>query len=147
MKIILLKDTPKIGKKGELKDVNQGHATNFLIPRGFAKSISANEEKKYLEQAKANEAKDKAETDKYKEELKTLSTKPITLTEKVNEKGHLFSKISEKEIVEQVKKVFGVEITNQMVSIDPPIKEAGEHLINVLFEDEDYKLKLEIKGE
>ena len=99
MRVILLSDVPKVGKKGEIKDVADGYARNFLIARGLAVMESSGS-KKILEKQKEDEAKLDAQKRKEAEELKkVLATKTLEFKVKAKE-GKVSGSVSTKQIEE-----------------------------------------------
>lgn len=147
MKIILLKDVKKLGKKYEVKDVADGHALNMLIPNGLAipatsgnvNMIDAKKKGDMLENAKTE-----AELQKALSEIKGIN---IEMTGKVNDKGHLFAGIHKAEIIEAVKKQKGINIAAEHLLLEKPIKEVGEHTVIVKVGDREATFKLIIKAE
>jgi large subunit ribosomal protein L9 len=145
MKIILLKDVKKIGKKYDVKDVADGYAINMLIPNGLAipatsgnvNMIEVKKKKDVLETAKTELELAKA--------LNDIKGIEIEISGKVNDKGHLFAGIHKAEIIEAVKKQKGVNISAEHVVLDKPIKEVGEHAITVKVGDKEAAFKLVIK--
>src|SRR4051812_15106313 len=103
MKVILLKDVRKVGKKYEIKDVSDGFALNFLIPRKLAEVSSAQALKK-LEQRKSQDAATmKVQEDLLLKNLKSLEGATVTLQEQANDKGHLFKGVHSEEIVTAIR--------------------------------------------
>jgi len=147
MKVILIKDVKKMGKKYEIKDVADGHALNMLIPNGMAipatpgnvKMIEAKKKGDMLETAKTQ-----AEIQKALDEIKGIS---IEMAGKVNDKGHLFAGIHKTEIIEAMKKQKGVNISAEHMILEKPVKEVGEHVITVKVGDREVAFKLNIKPE
>lgn len=147
MKIILLKDVKKIGKKYDIREVADGYALNMLIPEKIAipatlGNINMIEVKKNGEMLMT--AKTEAELQKVLNEIKGIS---IEIAGKVNDKGHLFAGIHKAEISEAVKKQKGVNLPIEHLVLDKPIKEVGEHTINVKVGDQEVAFKLVIKAE
>ncbi len=147
MKIILLKDVKKIGKKYEVKDVADGYALNMLIPNGLAipatsGNVNMIEVKKKGDMLET--AKTEAEMQKALNEIKNIS---IEMSGKVNDKGHLFAGIHKAEISEAVKKQKGLNILPDHLVLEKPIKEVGEHAITVKINDREATFKLIIKAE
>lgn len=147
MKIILLKDVKKIGKKYDVKDVADGFAINSLIPSKSA--IPATPANVNMIEAKKKgdmlvSAKSEAELQKALNDIKGIS---IEIKGKVNDKGHLFAGIHKEEIIEAVKKQKGVNITTEHLILEKPIKEVGEHAITVKVADREVAFKLVIKAE
>ncbi|MEI6190881.1 MAG: 50S ribosomal protein L9 [bacterium] len=147
MKIILLKDVKKLGKKYEVKEVSDGHALNMLIPGKMAipatpGNVNMIEAKKKGDMVEI--AKTEAELQKVLNEIKGIS---VEMKGKVNDKGHLFAGIHKEEISEAVKKQKGVNLTVEHLILEKPIKEVGEHSIKVKIGDREVAFKLIIKAE
>ncbi len=147
MKIILLKDVKKIGKKYEIKDVADGHALNMLIPNGMAIPATTGNvnmiEVKKKGDVLAN-AKTEAELEKALTEIKGIN---IEIKGKVSDKGHLFAGVHKEQIVEEIKKEKGINLSADMIILEHPIKEVGEHEITAKVGDKKVTFKLVIKGE
>ena len=147
MKIILLKDVKKIGRKYEVKEVADGYALNSLIPSGVAVPATPNflkgiEEKKKLEVILKQDFK-KA----FEYAISKLPDGKVHITGKVNEKGHLFAGIHEDQIIAEFKKETGVILSKDHFNLEKPIKEVGEHSIEIKVDNEKYKLNIVIKAE
>jgi large subunit ribosomal protein L9 len=126
MKIIYIKNTPKGGKIGEIKEVSNGYAQNFLIPQKIA--IQATKQNIYKTQ-KSRQKKEKdsiVNIKKTKNLTKQLAGVEIRLKEKANEKGTLFAAISEKEICRKLEKQ-DIKINYKNLKLSKHIKEIGEH--------------------
>ena len=144
MKIILLKDVPKVGRKYETKDVSDGYAANMLIPRGMAVAATPNEIKRiHTEKAKI-EGERKIHDELLIKTLADLDGKTITLKEKVNEKGHLFAGLHKPEVLKALTDQTRLELNEEHIVLDKPIKTAGEHAIELQGAGKKAKLKLVI---
>jgi large subunit ribosomal protein L9 len=131
MKVILLKDVPKLGQAGEVKEVKNGYAQSMLIPNGLAematdKKIEAIE--KNREEAEAVSAEQEK---KVIDSIKSLDGKKITLKLPVNEKGHLYSQVTVANIKDAIQKEAGDNLPESAILLDANIKEAGEHNIKL----------------
>jgi large subunit ribosomal protein L9 len=131
MKVILLKDVPKVGQRYDIKDVSEGFALNMLIPRGLAEVASPKALKK-VEEIKANDLTQK----KIQEELLLTSLEKIKnitlhLKEKANEKGNLFAGITKERLAEEIKKQERIDILPESMHLPKPLKEVGEHKIQI----------------
>lgn len=127
MKVILLQDVKGTGKKGELKEVSDGYARNFLLPKNLAKKATAQamSELKNAEESKAfkiEEDKKKANTEKAKIEGKSINIKA-----KAGQGGRLFGSVTAKEISAELKKQFGINIDKRKISLDIDIKAFGTY--------------------
>ena len=130
MKIILLKDIPGTGKRYDVKEVSAGFASNYLIPNklGIIATPSA-VEKMEIEKKNAF-AHSKINENLALKNLEDLSGASLTIKEKSNEEGHLFAGIHNKEISEAIKRDLKLDIPDDFIKIDKPIKSVGEYPIS-----------------
>ena len=133
MKVVLLQDVKSIGKKGELVNVSDGYARNFLLPRKLAKEANAQamNELKNAEAAKA--FKIKTETEQAKASAEALSGKTVKIAAKAGQGGKIFGSVTAKEIAEEIKKQYGVEVDKRKVVLDLDIKAFGTYQVEVKF--------------
>ena len=139
MKVILQQDVKGQGKKGQLVEVSEGYARNFLLPRKLAipATTDAINTMNLKEKArKAEEARQKAEAEATVEKLKECQVK---LTAKAGNGGRLFGAVTTKEISEGLKAQFGIDIPKQKLVLDEPIKAFGSYQVKA-------KLGFEISG-
>ena len=131
MKVILLEDVKGQGKAGDLINVSDGHARNFLIPRKLAAEANAQNMAAHKQQ-KAKQAKqlekEIANAKALKGQLGTLSVK---VTARGGEGGRLFGAVTGAEIVEALKKQHGIALEKNKLVQDAPIKTFGEHEVKV----------------
>lgn len=124
MKVIFLQDVKGQGKKGEIKNVSEGYAQNFLIPRGLVRPATEGNVKT-LENQTAAEVKRK---EKEKEEAivlgKKLEEMTVTLKAKAGEGGRLFGAITSKQVAEALEKA-GVKIDKRKIDLHEPIRTLG----------------------
>jgi len=146
MKIILLKDIAKVGKKHEIKNIADGHAQNFIIPRGLGIPATEANVRKIEALKNASDADRQVQEALLVKNLETISALTITISGKANEKGHLFAGIHTDEIVEAVKKQANVTIHPDFVLLDKPIKETGNHIVIIQAGGKKANLKLSIEG-
>lgn len=142
MKVIFLKDVPRIGKRHDIKEVNSGYAMNFLIPRKLAELATVNAIV-LLEKKKKNiEIEREVKEDLLIKNLETIKGKVLYLKMKADEKGHLFSGIHKKEIVEEMKKQNQADIAEEFIVLEKPIKAVGEFEIPILIKNKRSSFKL-----
>jgi large subunit ribosomal protein L9 len=141
MKVILLKDIENLGKKYEIKEVSDGYARNYLIPKKLAK-VANEKNLKWLEKQKEKEEK-KAEEElkKVQEAASAIDGQEITIPVKVGEDGQLFESINIQKIYEKLKEA-GFEIKKNQILLESPIKELGEFPVKIKFP---HNLEAEIK--
>ena len=147
MKIILLKDVKKIGKKYEVKDVADGFALNSLIPSGSAVPATGN----YLKMIEERKKQSGLTKDNFKKTLEDaiakLQDKRLDIKGKVNDLGHLFAGVHINQIIEEFKKQTGMLLDKEIFDLDKPIKEVGEHKIELSFGENTITLIVNIIGE
>ncbi|MWV46199.1 50S ribosomal protein L9 [Paenibacillus sp. HJL G12] len=124
MKVILLKDVKGQGKKGQVKEVSEGYASNFLLPRGLAR-LATDGNMKTLENQTAAEQRRKEEEKEEAEQLgKKLEEMMVQLKAKAGEGGRLFGAITSKQIAEAMAGL-GVKIDKRKIELDEPIRHLG----------------------
>ena len=125
MKVILKEDVMGSGKKGDLVNVADGYAKNFLLKKGLAVPADAQaiNEKKTKDAAVAHHAQ--VLLDEAKEAAKRLSDKTVKVTARAGENGKLFGKVTSKEIAAAVEKEFGMEVNKKKISLEQDIKTFG----------------------
>jgi large subunit ribosomal protein L9 len=130
MKVILLQDVKKIGKKGDVIEASDGYARNFLFPRKLAQE--ANDSNMHiLNNKKENERKQKlAELEAAQKLAGELKGKEITIKAKAGESGKLFGAITSKDVAELIKAQYKIEIDKKKIVMDT-IKLAGGYEIDV----------------
>ena len=129
MKVILQQDMKGQGKKGEMVEVSEGYARNFLLPRKMAVPATADaiNTMKLKEKArKAEEERQKALAEETAEKLKECMVK---LTAKAGSGGRLFGAVTTKEISEGLQKQFGIDIPKQKLVLEDPIKAFGNYQV------------------
>ena len=139
MKVILQQDVKGQGKKGQMVEVSEGYARNFLLPRklAIAATTDAINTMNLKEKArKAEEARQKAEAEATVEKLKECQVK---LTAKAGNGGRLFGAVTTKEISEGLKAQFSIDIPKQKLVLDEPIKAFGSYQVKA-------KLGFEVVG-
>ena len=146
MKIILLKDIPKLGRKYEVKNASDGHAVNMLIPRGLAVVATPENIRKFETEKAKYEGERKVHEALLSENLKALEDTVLTIYGKANEKGHLFAGLHQTEIAAELAKQTRIQIDPSFIQLEHPIKEVGEHIVEVKGEGKSTKFKVIIKA-
>jgi large subunit ribosomal protein L9 len=145
MKLILTSDVDALGKRGDVVDVAEGYARNFLLPR--KKAVRANEGA--LAQAEAvREARVESER-KAREDAERLATQlvgsRVVIAAQAGDEGQLYGSITSSDVVEGVKRFTGIELDRSTLEIAKPIKAIGLHEINIkLHEDVEFQLTLDV---
>ena len=139
MKVILQQDVRGQGKKGQLVEVSDGYARNFLLPKKLAVTATAenvNTMKQQEKARKAQEAAEKAEAEALSKKLEGLMVK---IPAKAGEGGRLFGAVTGKEISDALSAQHGLNIPKTKLVLDEPIKSCGSYSIKA-------KLGYEVSG-
>ncbi|WP_438348378.1 50S ribosomal protein L9 [Paenibacillus sp. FA6] len=124
MKVIFLKDMKGQAKKGEVKEVSEGYAANFLFPRGLARAATDGNMKTLENQTSAEEKRKQQEKDEALALGKKLEEMTIELAAKAGEGGRLFGAITSKQIAEAMS-AKGVKIDKRKIELGEPIRQLG----------------------
>ncbi|MEK7145319.1 MAG: 50S ribosomal protein L9 [Patescibacteria group bacterium] len=146
MKVILNQDISKVGKKYEVKNVADGHALNFLIPRGLAVAATAGALKKLAIAKTQLVVEKKVQEDLLLKNLRSLDGAKIEIIEKANDQGHLFAGLHKEQIILALKKQTGLDVLPEFLILEKPIKEIGEQTIEVKVQDKTAKFVVVVKG-
>lgn len=131
MKVTLTEDVKKLGKKGEIVDVSDGYARNYVIPKKLGVEAN-NKNMNDLKLKKANEEKiAKEQLEAAQAFAKELETKEVTVSIKSGEGGKTFGSVSSKEIAEAAKAQCGMEIDKKKIQMPEAIKSLGVYEIAV----------------
>ena len=130
MKVVLKDDVKNLGKMGQIADVADGFARNYLLPRGLAieantKNVKSMEHEKRIIQEKAKKIRNSALDLSQK-----ISAMTLVIKAKAGEEGKLFGAVTTMDIAEQMKNE-GVEIDKKRISLDEPIKRLGTYSVSV----------------
>ena len=131
MKVILLQDVKSLGKKGEVVNVSDGYARNFVLPKKLGVEAT-DKNKNDLKLQKAHEEKLTAQKLAEAQELaKKLESLQITVTMRAGEGGRVFGSVSSKEIAEAAKKQHDLNLDKKKIQLDDPIKAFGMHEVPI----------------
>ena len=131
MKVILLEDVKALGKKGEIVNVNDGYARNFILPKKLGLEATG----KNLNDLKLQKANEEKIAQEQLEAAKALAEKiaavKVTLQIKVGEGGRTFGSVSSKEVAHAVKEQMGYDIDKKKIQLKEAIKTLGTHIVQV----------------
>ncbi|HLH72769.1 MAG TPA: 50S ribosomal protein L9 [Chloroflexota bacterium] len=131
MKILLTKDVPNVGRSGEIKDVANGYARNFLIPRGLAVPASQGAVKQ-AEQAKVMAQGKQARVQAELEELaNTVQNTELVFKAKVGEQHRLFGSVTAGDIAEELSRKVNHPIDKRDVELEEPIRHLGSYKVPI----------------
>ena len=131
MRVILKENIKGVGRKYEVKNVADGYANNFLIPRKLVEYASPEAVKKAEILKATNSAEIEIREKLTEKQIEMLKGVKVILKKKGSEKGHLFEKIHPEEISAALKEQAKIEIDPEFLVIEKPIKEIGEHTVSV----------------
>ncbi len=138
MKVILLEDVKNLGKKFDIKNVPDGYARNFLLPKKMVQ-VATPAALAQLKLQKENEEKARVRRlAELKKIAASLKDQVFIFNLKVGDKGEVFGSVSVDKIIESLK-AKGFEIKKEQIDLETPIKSLGEHVINI-------RLDREVKG-
>ncbi len=147
MKVIFLQDVPRVGKRHDIKEVNDGYVMNFLVPRKLAE-IATPKAIADLEKRKKNIAiKREVQEDLLKKNLESIKDKIVHMKAKADDKGHLFQGIHAKEIVAAMRAEHHAEISEEFIALEKPIKQVGEFEIPIKVKDQKSSFKLVVEAD
>lgn len=145
MRIVLRDDVPEVGKKGDIVDVADGFARNFLIPKGRA--FKANQGVVVQAQAmrRSRDVKDARDREAAETTARTLVPAVITIPAKAGTEGKLFGSVTVADLVAAVATQTGVDLDRRRVHLDDPIKTLGIHQVPVkLHPDVEFQVTVEV---
>ena len=131
MKVVLLQDVKSIGKKGELKEVSDGYARNFLLPRKLAKEANAQAMNELKNAEAAKEYKIKTETDQARKNAEALNGKTVKIFAKAGQGGKLFGSVTARELAEDLGRLLGVKVDKRKIVLENEIKAYGSYNFDV----------------
>jgi large subunit ribosomal protein L9 len=131
VKIILTQEVAGVGSAGDVAEVKDGYARNFLIPRGYAMRWTRGAESQIAALRRSREVRAIRDQDTAVEVRDRLQTTPVTVTARAGEGGRLFGAVTPADVAEAVTDATGVEIDRRRVEVSTPIKTVGVHTVRV----------------
>jgi large subunit ribosomal protein L9 len=130
MKVILKHDVKGLGREGDLKDVKDGYARNFLLPHGAAVVADQGAIKNWERHRSDREERDRAERAAAEATAEQLGSMKLEVAVKAGEKNRLFGSVTNREIAELIA-AEGIEIDRHAIHLREPIKTVGDHRVDV----------------
>jgi large subunit ribosomal protein L9 len=130
-KLILTHEVTGLGEPGDVVEVKDGYARNFLVPRSLATNWSKGAEKEITAIRQARKSREIASLDEAKAARDSLQSKPVVVTAKAGESGRLFGAVTTAEIAAAVKATGGQSIDRRKIEIGQPIKSVGEYKVQL----------------
>ncbi|MFZ8997296.1 MAG: 50S ribosomal protein L9 [Ilumatobacteraceae bacterium] len=147
MQVILRNDIAGLGKRGDIVDVADGHARNFLLPKGHAIMASAGAVAQAAKMRRARDLRDASDREAATTVATTLVPKVITISAKAHD-DKLFGSVHDADIVAAVRAQTGIELDRKVITIDEPIRTIGQHRVTAsLHADVSFPITLEVVAE
>jgi large subunit ribosomal protein L9 len=145
MRVVLRSDVQGVGKKGDLVDVADGYARNFLVPRGLAMKATKGVEAQAGAMRRSRDVRDAADRSAAEEIAKELVPRVINVSAKAGAEGRLFGSVTATDVVDAVQAQTGVELDRRMLHLDEPIKSLGTHTVQAkLHTDVEFAITVEV---
>jgi large subunit ribosomal protein L9 len=135
MKVIFIKDVPKMGRRLEVKDMPDGYARNFLIPKGLVVAATPAEMAKRDREVQSREDSKALEDKLVEANFEHAADETLVIRMIANEEGHLFSAVTPRIIREHLENDRHVDLPEKAIVIEHPIKTVGPHVIQLQFKD------------
>ena len=146
MKVILLRDTAKLGKRGEVKEVADGYAINVLIKKGDALQATPGELAKWKAKEDSKKHKKELETNVFTQLIDKLHQNQVIISgKKADTKGQLFAAVHENDIADAIFKVTQFSLDPKQISIPVVIKSLGVHSVEIKQGTQKEKIMIEVK--
>ncbi len=142
MRVIFLHDVPRVGKKYDVKEVNDGYAMNFLLPKKLAVTATPKAIAELELRKKEIAIEREVQEELLMKNLEEIKGKTVIIKAKADEKGHLFAQIHKKEIVEAMKEQNRADIGEEFIVLEKPIKQVGEFEIPIVIKGKKSSFKL-----
>ncbi len=147
MKVVFLKDVGGVAPRGMVKDVADGYALNFLIPRMLAEQATPDKVARVQADMKLTAASDAERKAKGSAWAKQLDGKTVAVTAKANVKGHLYKHLSADTVVDSIKKQHNIDVESTAITFGSHIKEIGESKATVKFGEYVAHITVDVKAE
>ncbi|MFN2528434.1 MAG: 50S ribosomal protein L9 [Candidatus Baltobacteraceae bacterium] len=131
MKVILLGDVKALGKKGQIVEVAEGYARNFLLPRNLAAEASKGAVAVLAEQERAKKKKDDVALAETKKLAELLESKPVSVKAKCGGNGKLFGTVTNAQVAEALAEEFSVDVDRHKIELKSQIKALGSYPVEI----------------
>jgi large subunit ribosomal protein L9 len=131
MKLILLSDVKALGKKGDLVDVAEGYARNYLLPRKLATEANKGALTMLSEQKAAKQKREAQQLAETQEIAKMLESKPVSVRAKAGGNGRLFGTVTNADIADAISQTFSVSVDKHKIEVKNAIKAVGTYPVEI----------------
>jgi large subunit ribosomal protein L9 len=144
MKVILRKDTDKVGKRGDIVEVAEGYARNFLLPKGHAIKASDGAVAQAASMRRARDLRDAKDREAAETIAKVLVSRTISIKAKAGSEGRLFGSVTASDVAEAIKAQTTIDIDRRKLHLDQ-IKTLGNHQVSVrLHSDVEFPVTIDV---
>ena len=147
MKVILLSDVKKVGKKYDLVDVAPGYARNFLFAKELAEAVTKSNAKRVADLQKKREVEAKKQQEHLEKSFGVVGDTVVILKRPANEEGHLYAGVSAIDLAESLSKVIGAAIHPEHIILEKPIKMLGESMVKAKVGEKEAEFKVVVEAE
>jgi large subunit ribosomal protein L9 len=147
MKVIFIKDVPKMGKRLEVKDMPDGYARNFLLPKGLVVLATPAEIAKRDREVQSHEDTKRLEDHLVESHFQKAADETLIMKAQANDEGHLFSGITAKIICEKLEKDRHVVIPEKSIKLEHAIKAVGAYEVELHYKDKKKVLHILVEAE
>jgi large subunit ribosomal protein L9 len=145
IQVVLRNDVSGLGKRGDVVDVTDGYARNYLVPRGLAMKADKGAAGQAAVMRRSRDVKDARERAAAEEIATRLVPKVITLTSRAGGEGKLFGSVTTTDVAEAVLAQTGIELDRRKLHLDEPIRVVGTHRVTVrLHADVEFPVTVEV---
>jgi large subunit ribosomal protein L9 len=145
MKLLLRSDVNGVGKRGDIVDVADGYARNYLVPKGFAIKASPGVSRQAEMMRRSRAIKDATDRASAEEIAKVLVPAVITIGRRAGAEGRLFGSVTVSDVAEAVHAQKSIELDRKTLHLDEPIKSLGQHYVNAkLHSDVQFQISVEV---
>jgi large subunit ribosomal protein L9 len=131
VKVILKQDVPRLGKAGQIVDVADGYARNFLMPRSLAEEATTGAQRRWAERRREDDRHHAHEDAEAEAVVARLHGQTVRIPVRVGEAGRAFGSVTTKDIATAVDKAFGVTVDRRRIELDQPIKSPGRYQVPI----------------
>jgi large subunit ribosomal protein L9 len=131
MKLILTKDVPELGHKGDVVDVADGYGRNYLVPKSFAVKATTGALRQAEAMRLAREETERRSLEEAQQLAQTLAGSRVVVAARAGDEGKLFGSINANDVAAAIAKFTGVEVDRSVVVVVQPIKEIGLHEVTL----------------
>ncbi len=148
MKVILLTDVPKLGKKGDLIDVAEGYGRNYLVPRKMAEEATREKLEEWNQRQRTKEVRARREEEEARSRRALLQGKQVVLSATAGEKGKLFGSVTAAQVAESIQERYKIPVDKKGIRLPSPVKELGSYTFSVrLYQGVEAEMILKVEDE